>query len=373
MADTFLDFMNPNYIVGMLPEWTDGEDRLPYFAESKFPNKKRDIFKLEFLKGYKQGSRLAPLSKLDANYSYKGREGYNEISQELPFVRFAKQLTEENMRAIEAAQALALQESNGHYITDLIAEIYADAPDLVRDVHALREYMRFQVLQTNGITVSSIDYNSATTQYDASFDVPSDPTWASNHVLSAPTSWSVDTSDPLSDILGLLRTARRLNGTVINEIIPSPVLYDQLLLNKKVREQLSTFYGILPSAVTIEQIQTWIASKGGGSSIKITNPWDYNMVYKDYAGVTQEFIDPTRVIALSAGAVGSTILAPTPAEAARRRKPKLQVATTDDRIAVHTVLTDSEPFKYDTVVSATFAPTGEGMDNVFGLSVPIPT
>jgi hypothetical protein len=368
MPNTFLDFMNPEYIVGMLPTGVTGEDDLPYFAASKFPNKRDEIFKLEFLKGYRKGSKLAPLSKLDANYSYKGREGYKTISQELPFVRFAKQLGEEEKRAIRAAQALARQERKGKYILDLIEKIYADAPDLVRDVRALREFMRFQVLQTNGITVNSVDYNDVAVSYDASFDVPGDATWASDHVQTVTVGWDSDNSNPLTDILGLLQYARRKNRTVIREIIPSPELYGQLLVNKNVREQLSTFYGILPSIVTIEQIQAWLSSKGAASAVKILNPNDYNMVYTDFDGEDKDFIDAKRVIALPAGTIGSTILAPTPVED-EPSTPDNRIAITDDRIAIHSYRTRTEPLRYDTVISATGAPTGEGMDHVFGLNI----
>jgi hypothetical protein len=151
--------------------------------------------------------------------------------------------------------------------------------------------------------------------------------------------------------------------------MPSVRLFNALLTNETVRQQLSNVNGIIPAVITIDSVEQWINSKANGQTLKIYNPKLFNNLYTDYQGVDQEYLGSNKVLLLPSGEIGKTVLAPTPAELEKRDRSELKVVTTDDRIAIHSVETTNEPFTYDTVVSASFAPTGEGMDRVFTLTV----
>ena len=75
---------------------------------------------------------------------------------------------------------------------------------------------------------------------------------------------------------------------------------------------------------------------------------------------------------LPAGQVGTVQHAITPAERAKRERPSIDLAIVDTRTAIHTDVKETEPFSYETVLSARFAPTGEGMDSVFNMRIPAP-
>ncbi|MDR3116725.1 MAG: major capsid protein [Bifidobacteriaceae bacterium] len=372
--DVFLDIINPNYFVDKLPTLETGTDSLPFFAADKFPNVKKEVTKLQFIKGYKDGSRLAPLAEYDADYSRKGRKGFSQITEEIPFFRFAKPLTEEEMMQIDAAYSVLVSSGSSEAIKSIMEEIYNDEADLVRDIRKTQEFLRFQVLQNNGINITSTDYGGNVVKYQASFDVPGDATWASTHNIAIANAWEKDTSTPLVDILDAIQQARKINRTVISEILPSERLYNALLNNKNDRDQFATISAITPAILTADDAQRWLTLKLGGTNIIIHNPYNYDNQYIDYQGNTQTLLNDNTCLLLPKGQIGKTVLAPTPAERNKTRNPESRVAITEDRIAVHnTVIEDKEPFSYDTVVSATTVPSGEGMDSVFKLTVAAPT
>jgi hypothetical protein len=372
--NVFLDVLNPYLFVDKLPDLVTGTDRLPFFAASKFPNVKKEVTKLQFIKGYKEGSRLAPIAEYDANYSRKGRKGFSQITEDIPFFRFAKGLTEEEKVQIQSAYAVLKQTGNSESIVTLMEEIYNDEADLVRDIRKTQEFLRFQVLQNNGINVTSTDYNGNVVKYQASFDVPGDPTWASTHNIVIANAWEEDTSTPLVDILDAIQQARKINRTVISEILPSERLYKALLNNKNDRDQFATISAITPAILTADDAERWLTLKLGGMNIEIHNPYKYDNQYIDYQGNTQTLLDNNTCLLLPSGQIGKTVLAPTPAEMDKRTNADARVAVTDDRIAVHaSTRKDVEPYRYDTVVSATTVPSGEGMDSVFKLTVAAPT
>jgi hypothetical protein len=367
------NLLNPAYFARMLPLEPTADD-LPYFAEKLFSVKKSNSPKLEFLKGYKEGSRLAPLSTFDSNYSRKGRQGLKSVWSDFPFVRFAKGLTEAELYEIdttlneiatlgnnEASEALQIAFKN----------VFDDVPGLLKDIRSLRELMRFQVLTTNGVSIESMDYNGQPVQFDASFDVPGDTPWTSDHVISTTVAWEKNTANPLTDLMNFIKAARKLNQTVIRRLYMGSRLYSAMLSNPNTREQLSFGNGVTPSIATSEAVRTWLQAHGAGR-VEIITEDDYNNTYTGYDGVGQEFLDSTKIIGLPEGQVGTMVLGPTPIETIRKRNSSTRVEITSDRIAVHPYVTAGEPITYDVIVSARFAPTGENMDQVFNFVVPLP-
>jgi hypothetical protein len=368
-----LDLINPYNFVGTLPLEPNADD-LPYFAQGLFPEKKRDVFKLEFLKGYKTGSKLAPLSTFDSNYSRKGRQGLKTVWTDLPFVRFAKGLTEEELTRFDTILALTARVGNaeaGKEIRDAFEQVFDDVPDLVRDVRSLRELTRFQVLTTNGVSIESTDYDGQSVNFDASFDIQGDTPWADDHVISITVPWENNAADPLADLLDFIKAARKLNRTIIRKLYLSSRLYEALLTNQNTRQQLSFGNGTTPNIVTVGQVSAWLQAHGVGN-VEIIEPSNFNNLYTDYSGATQEFLEPTKIIGLPGNPVGSLVLAPTPVERARFRNPGTKFELTSDRIAIHPFVKEGEPITYDVIVSASFAPTGENMGSVFNLDVALP-
>jgi hypothetical protein len=367
----FLDAIDPYAFVDAIEDLED-KDSLPYFGATKFANKRTENKKLEFIKGYKEHSRLAPLSQLDVNPTKKGREGFSVINSEIPFIRFYKDLDEQTQDDINRAYSMAQTFKNDgiRALRDVIGEVYNDTFHLVKDVRATAEFMRMQVLQTNGLHITSVDYDNNTVKFDASFDIPGDTTWDTDHNFQASTPWEDNAAKPLEDIVEAIRKARKLNGTVIKEILPSGRLFEALLISPEVREQLSSVLGVKVDAVNIDSITSWINSKSGGS-VKILNPYDYNNSAIGYDGTTTNFVNDDKIILLPAGTVGGLWHAPTPAELAKRMDPSRKVAEVDTRTSVGSYPPgNNEPIVYRTIVSARFAPSGEGMDRVFNITVP---
>jgi hypothetical protein len=340
------------------------DEQKPLFGESVFGRTTTSHLDLAFLKGSKGVSATTRLSAPDANFTFITRPGLKKERAELPFFREAAQLTEDDMLMLNAVEAS--YGSNSVNFDNEVKRIYDDRSELIRRGKNREEMIRFQVLQSAGITLSTAnDTNNAPVTYQVTYD--GDGSWAANNIINITTAWENAASNPLLDIYNALDYIDQKNSVPVKLLLPNR-LYRALIANPNVVKT------ILPqftnTIIGIEAIQNWLNQRVG--SIDILNMRDYHSVYLDEAtGNAAQFLNPNRALFLPAGNVGDVVAGPTPAQLAKAQDPSLQVAEVDG-FTIANYDTQKEPFLFETVISMRKMATFEGMDDVFNLNVVAP-
>lgn len=331
-------------------------NRIPYFGEGLFPEKKKQGLDLKHIQTHKGlPVSLAP-SNFDAKSTLRSREGIKMTETQMAFFRESILVKEEDEQEI-----MRVQESSDPYLTEVLNHIYDDTNTLVDGARVVPERMRMQLLAPvdDGSPRINIVFNGV--QYSYNYDP--DGTYKANNYTALTTAtdkWSDETnSDPLDDVMTAQDAVEAETGTRPSVLLMSKKTMGYLKKNAKIRSAIlaqNTTANILMTDARVKEL----FSTELGITIVV-----YTKQYKDEAGTAHKFYPDDYVTLLPSGALGSTWYGTTPEE---RASNKLDVSIVDTGIAV-TVTTTSDPVNTKTTVSEIVLPSYERMSETYVIKV----
>lgn len=331
-------------------------NRIPYFGEGLFPDKKKQGLDLKHIQTHKGlPVSLAP-SNFDAKSTLRSREGIKMTETKMAFFRESMLVKEEDEQEI-----MRVQEAGDPYALEVLGRIYDDTNTLVDGARVVPERMRMQLLAPvdDGSPRINIVYNGV--QYSYNYDP--DGTYKANNYTALTTAtdkWSDATnSDPLDDVMAAQDAVEAETGTRPSILLMSKKTMGYLKKNEKIRSAIlaqNTTANILMTDARVKEL----FSTELGMTIVV-----YTKQYKDEAGTTHKFYPDDYVTLLPSGALGNTWYGTTPEE---RASAKLDVSIVDTGIAV-TVTTTSDPVNTKTTVSEIVLPSYERMGETYVIKV----
>lgn len=331
-------------------------NRIPYFGEGLFPDKKKQGLDLKHIQTHKGlPVSLAP-SNFDAKSTLRSREGIKMTETQMAFFRESMLVKEEDEQEI-----MRVQETSDPYLTEVLNHIYDDTNTLVDGARVVPERMRMQLLAptTDGSPRILFEHNGV--QYSYNYDP--DGTYKANNYTAMTTStdkWSDATnSDPLDDVMTAQDAVEAETGTRPSILLMSKKTMGYLKKNEKIRSAIlaqNTTANILMTDARVKEL----FSTELGITIVV-----YTKQYKDEAGTAHKFYPDDYVTLLPSGALGNTWYGTTPEE---RASAKLDVSIVDAGIAV-TVTTTSDPVNTKTTVSEIVLPSYERMSETYVIKV----
>lgn len=331
-------------------------NRIPYFGEGLFPDKKKQGLDLKHIQTHKGlPVSLAP-SNFDAKSTLRSREGIKMTETQMAFFRESMLVKEEDEQEI-----MRVQESSDPYLTEVLNHIYDDTNTLVDGARVVPERMRMQLLAPVDDGSPRINIVANGVQYSYNYDP--DGTYKANNYTALTTAtdkWSDETnSDPLDDVMTAQDAVEAETGTRPSILLMSKKTMGYLKKNSKIRSAIlaqNTTANILMTDARVKEL----FSTELGITIVV-----YTKQYKDEAGTAHKFYPDDYVTLLPSGALGNTWYGTTPEE---RASNKLDVSIVDTGIAV-TVTTTSDPVNTKTTVSEIVLPSYERMSETYVIKV----
>lgn len=331
-------------------------NRIPYFGEGLFPDKKKQGLDLKHIQTHKGlPVSLAP-SNFDAKSTLRSREGIKMTETKMAFFRESMLVKEEDEQEI-----MRVQETSDPYLTEVLNHIYDDTDTLVDGARVVPERMRMQLLSPVDDGSPRINIVSNGVQYSYNYDP--DGTYKANNYTALTTAtdkWSdAANSDPMDDVMTAQDAVEAETGTRPSILLMSKKTMGYLKKNEKIRSAIlaqNTTANILMTDARVKEL----FSTELGMTIVV-----YTKQYKDEAGTAHKFYPDDYVTLLPSGALGNTWYGTTPEE---RASGKLDVSIVDTGIAV-TVTTTSDPVNTKTTVSEIVLPSYERMSETYVIKV----
>lgn len=334
-------------------------NRIFYFGEGLFPNKKKQGLDLKHIQTHKGlPVSLAP-SNFDAKSTLRSREGIRMTETQMAFFRESMLVKEEDEQEI-----MRVQDSADPYLTEVLNHIYDDTNTLVDGARVVAERMRMQLLAptTDGSPRINIVANGV--QYSYNYDP--DGTYKANNYTALTTAtdkWSDETnSDPLDDVMAAQDAVEAETGTRPSILLMSKKTMGYLKKNAKLRSAIlaqNTTANILMTDTRVKEL----FSTELGMTIVV-----YTKKYKDEAGTAHAFYPDDYVTLLPEGALGSTWYGTTPEERTLSGSSGADVSIVDIGIAVAVTIT-SDPVNTKTTVSEIVLPSYERMSETYVIKV----
>ncbi|MDR0914999.1 MAG: major capsid protein [Oscillospiraceae bacterium] len=326
-------------------------DAAPLLGESLFPAKRVLGLDLSWIKGANGlPAALAP-SAFDAKPTIRTRESIDVEKAKMPFFRESMRIGEE-----ERQQLLQLIAAGGTYANVIVTKLFDDATTLINSALVVPEAMRFSLLQTGAITISSALSGGQNVNYSYNYDA--NGTWADSNLKNAQTNWADENADPVEDIIAIKQAASE-NGVELTRAIVAPAVWAKLRKSAAIRQAVSTVGTSV--AISDNTLREFLIAETG---ITFTV---YSKRYKTFDGTDAPYMMSDRVVFLPEQPVGSTCFGTTPEEA------DLMSGNTDCDVEIVgngiAVLTKKEslPVNVITAVSEIVLPSFEAMNSVYVL------
>lgn len=288
------DIITPNYLATY---WEENPYLVePYFGESKFPNMKQVGLRLDYIKGASKAPVRLSASNFDADVIKLKRQGFEELSMEMPYFKNAYTIDEKTRQDL-----LLIQQSGNTRLRDIIMNrIFNDEAKLIANARLTAEMLRMEALTTGAI---AIEDNGVSKAYD--FGVPADQ----KKTLLSTAKWDApETADPIKDINDWkLQLSHK--GITLSELLMNSVTLDLLTKCKSIKDRVALYALAQTSATLTTSMVKQIVEAETGCTIYV-----YDKGYALEGGFTK-FVPDNVVVAMPSRTLGNTYFGTTPAEA----------------------------------------------------------
>ena len=178
---TIFDVIKSNHIASY---WTELGNSDTNMTEELFPTCKQVGLNLKWIKGGRGLPVVLKASAFDAHAIPRGRIGFTQLQQEMPYFKESAYVDEELRQQLN----MVLKTGDQVYIDSVMNRIFDDEVRLLRAAASRREQMRMMALTTGVISMVSNGQNFT-------FD------YGITHKANALDPWSeTDAADPIEDI-----------------------------------------------------------------------------------------------------------------------------------------------------------------------------
>ena len=291
---TLNEILTPQYLATYWEQTVLTE--IPYFGESKFPNRKQLGLDLSYIKGANKAPVRLSASNFDADVIKLKRHGFETISMEMPFFKNAYTIDEKTRQKLLLVQA----SGNQQMINVILNRIFDDEAELIRNARLTMESLRMEALTTGAIAITD---NGVSLAYD--YGIPDD-----NKIeLTSTAKWDAPTTaDPIKDINDW-KTQMAEQGIEITELLMNTNTFNLLTKVQSIKDKVTLFAISNSSATLTPSIVTEVLARECGVTIYI---YDKGEVTSD--GFVK-FVPDNVVIAMPSGILGNTWFGTTPEEA----------------------------------------------------------
>lgn len=333
-------------------------ERQAYLGERLFGTKKQYELTLTTIKGARGLPIALKPSQFDAKATIRPRINIESLAAEIPFFRESYKLTEKDRRNLLAFRAAAPS-----LYADTLENVYDDVNNLIFGALAVNEAMRWQVLTTMTIVISSNEAN-----YDYDFDP--DGSWkATNYLeLTGTSAWNIankDTATPIEDIKTAVETISNETGEVITTMIMNTVTLNKLRNMTQIKDAILNGY---PGYIGTASIATFLMDEFG-LTLEI-NDKKYQKTNADGTLSTVKFLEDDYVVFIPAGQLGDTVFSYTPEEidAANLQLNGATVAVVETGITISSIV-HNHPVTSEVIASQLCLPSLSKADSVFVIKV----
>lgn len=319
----------------------------PFLGETLFPAKKQMGIDLAYIKGAHKAQVALRPAAFDTNVIPRGRHGFSEIRNRMPFYKESTYVDEEQRQKL----LLVANSNNPAYQDVILNNVFDNITELLTAAKISREIVRMQALTTGKAIISGNDISHS---YD--YFMPE------GNIATATTPWNVDGSNPLADIKTAKRYIAHTTGATLTRAVVSQTTWDTLLANKTIRDTILNPSANAGAIVLDTQLQAFLQSN---TQMQFAI---YDKGYVDVSGKFHQFIPDGTVVFLPAGDLGNTWFGTTPEEADLMSIANVaNVSLVDMGVAI-TTMAKPDPVTVETKVSQITLPSFEQADNVYVLN-----
>ncbi len=337
--------------------WNENiNNTMPDLGEAFFPVKRILTTTASWYEGSTGIANSLMPSALDAEMTYRQREGLKKIEVELPFFREAFRIGEKDAAAIEDAS-----NSNDPNAAVAIDKVFNDSQNLIRGAQTAIERTRMSLLfPENGNLGANISANGV--KYDYAYD-PSGKWKESNYLaLTGGDAWTAaDTADPIQTVIKAKQAIMDKTGADIKYAIMNTVTFNLMAKTAAVKNRFLSTAGITVGYIVPAEAKSLI-EKTTNTTIII-----HDKQYKNESGVSKKYVPDNYVSFLPEGALGNTLVGRTPEE--RRIKDNtLDVSIVSNGIVIASFETP-HPVAYNILASVAAIPSFERKNDMFTVKV----
>jgi len=337
--DKISDYMSAGNIVGVYQQKADVQK---FMFKSWFPDLKKKGLKISFVKGVGGKAIVLKPAPFDVKAKIRDARSFDKIDDKLSFFKESILLGEEDRQNLMDL----LETGNEQKILMFLAPIFNDRIELVNGADVQAERMRANLALDGTIAIAFKDQVIA---YDYGRDTDLTLTLTGTDQYTDPTA---DVVGDFNDIIlklsehGAKPAFITMNSTALN-----------LLRNNNSLKGLFTSAVPAGSYFGTKQIKDLIKQE---FELEVLTNDD---LYEDETGTMKKYVPDNKIGFLPSTQVkvGNSIWGTTPAEYNLLHNPKSNVAIVGAGTAVQVVIED-DPVNEQTIVSAVFAPSGEGIN-----------
>jgi hypothetical protein len=364
MADrTLFDIVNAKEIASYYN--TLASNAVPYMGPALFPPNRNTGLNLSWIEGYDSLPVVLMPAAFDARPVLRDRGYIAKKEYQMPFFREAMRIGEKDRQNL-----LTLMQMGDRYIEDAIQNVFNDAATLIAGAQVNPEIMRFSLLQTGAINISTPVDAGINVNYQYNYDTTGQWSRKNVVVLAGAQQWGQTDANPIRDIMAIKRQAKQ-NGTTLTRAIVSPKVWAQLLQNASILLQMAPFpVGTATNpqnafTMSDSDLSTFLQRKTGIAFVQ------YDKYYKGLDGEAHSYMMDDRVIFLPDGTLGETFYGRTPEEVDVMGKAgnDAQVQIVDTGVAVLSKLEVGPPVNVITSVDEIVLPTFPRMKDVWVLEI----
>lgn len=298
-------------------------------------------------------------SALDAAPTIRGRRGFQQVTEELPFFRESFYIGEQEYKELVAVQIGSQSEA---YVQDIINRFYNDGLELYNGALKQLEAMRMQLLWRGGI----IQLTGSEVTYD--FKMPSQNKFA----VQPGAQWSnTSASNPINDLRIWMRAMESGPGNSVPKVILMNqktwgYIQDNVNLRTAYWAERGITIGGTGPEITSADFMSYLSRKldltgEGGVIIKVIN--GKYRPYEDSAAIP--YFADDRVALLPAKELGKTYFTNTPESdfnSSGQNNGKFSLTTLQNGITLAQTMPFAPPFSIQTWVTMIGLPSYQAVD-----------
>ena len=331
---------------------------IPYLGAGLFPAQKKAGLDLKWIKGHNGLPVSLNPSNFDAKSKFRDRVGIEISETQMAFFRESMLVKEADEQEI-----MRVQDANDPYAAQVLANIFADARNLIDGAEVVPERMRMQLLAPLGGSMG-IEISANGVNYKYNYDP--DGSWKQKHyakIEDAADKWSAaDTCDPIRDMEAAMDAQEAETGNRPSVFLMSKETFNYIKNSKKVQSGVLAQNTTANVNYTSRRVQAYVEEE---LSVTIVI---YNKQFKDEKGTAKKFFPAGIVTMLPAGTLGGTWYGTTPEERTLTQKADASVSIVNTGVAVAVTITD-DPVNTKTTCSEIVLPSFERANEVYALEV----
>lgn len=320
----------------------------PFLGPELFPVQKQLGMELSYIKGSNNTPVALNPSNFDVKVIPRGREGFAEVKNDMPFYKESKYIDEKTRQKLLLVQST----NNPAYQDVIINHIFADQAKLIKSAAVSREIAAMQALTTGKAIVSG---NGVSHTYD--YFMPD------GNKVTATVAWDQKGSNPIKDIKDGKTYISRHTGATLSRAVMNQTTWDTLVANDTLKSTILANNANTSTAILLDsQVQAFMTANTGIQYVV------YDKGYKDALGAFHQYIPDGTVVLMPQGNMGNTYFGTTPEEADLMGMNNVgNVSLVDTGVAITTMPHD-DPVNVEIKVSQLTLPSFEMADSVYVLS-----